>query len=280
MLIAKGGSELPWEAWGDSFYNSFPKELAHARDKARANTTISTDPHMAKNLSRILDRLNPRFKASRLVSSAMGKIVGFPAGGKAGTPATRLAKVPAKASSTSGGVGGTAGSQDLVTAAPGGPVIAKEAQLRGGYPTFIWKEFPKEHQKYLADYNPKDNETDQDGNAYQGAVYLNIRHPVFVQEMTYWSDAVWPKADPKEVAKLVRSVYGQEAVAHVVHAQRLNGSVVGREEDGTVNRLGPEDVAELVGRPALSAALLGLVNVEQRLLTQGGGQFGSRANAS
>lgn len=279
MLIAKGGSELPWEAWGDSFYNSFPEELADARDKARAKTTISTDPHMAKNLSRILDRLNPRFKASRLVSSALGKIVGFPAGGKAGAPATRLAKVPAKASS-SGGVGGTAASQDLVTASPGGPVSAKEAQLRGGYPTFIWKEFAKEHQKYLADYNPKDNGTDDDGNVYQGAVYLNVRHPVFVQEMTYWSNAVWPKADPKEVSRLVRGVYGQEAVAHVVHAQRLNGSVVGREADGTVNRLGPEDVKELVGRAALSAALLGLVNVEQRLLTQGGGLFGSRANAS
>lgn len=36
----------------------------------------------------------------------------------------------------------------------------------------------------------------------------------------------------------------------------------------------------VVGRSGMSAALLGLVNVEQRLLTQGGGPFGSRANAS
>lgn len=279
MLIAKGGSELPWEAWGDSFYNSFPTELAEARDKAREKTTVSADPHMAKNLSRILDRLNPRFKASRLVSSSMGKIAGFSAGAKAGAPAARAAKATKTGDSTSGGKGGTDGAQDIVTASPEGPTMAKEATVRGGYPTFRWKEFDQEHQKYLADYNEKDSLTDEDGVTFSGVVYLNSRHPVFVQEMTYWSNDVWPKVDPNEVNKLVMTVYGQEAVAHVVHAQRLNGSVVGREDDGTVNRLGPEDVKELLTRASLSAALLGLVNVEQRLLTMGGGLFGKSSLA-
>ncbi|WP_147433015.1 hypothetical protein [Catellatospora citrea] len=280
MLIAKGGSELPWEAWGDSFYNNFPQDLADARDKAREKTTVSSDPDMAKNLSRILDRLNPRFKASRLVAAAMGKIAGFPTGLKSGAPTVRPVKVVAKSSGSAGGAGGTAGAQEIIAAFPGGPVTGREAPLRGGYPTFQWKEFAPENQKYLADYNQKDSGTDAEGNLYQGAVYLNIRHPVFVQEMAYWSDSVWPKADPNEVRKLVRRVYGEEAVAHVVHAQRLNGSVVGKDGDGSVQRLGPEDVEELVTRPALSAALLGLVNVEQRILTQGGGQFGSRANTA
>jgi hypothetical protein len=172
------------------------------------------------------------------------------------------------------------GGVDLVTPGTGGPITAKETQVLGGYPAFSWRDFAPEHQKYLADYNPKDNTPDADGNPSVGVVYLNLRHPVFVQEFTYWSDSVWPKADPQEVKKLVMNVYGQEAVAHVVHAQRLNGSVVGRDEDGTVDRIGPEDVDELTTKQALTAALLGLVNVEQRLLTQGGGLFGSRANAS
>jgi len=277
MLISRGGTELPWEPWGDSFYNSFPEELAAARDKARETSTMTSDPNAAKNLNRILDRLNPRYKASRLVTSALGKIAGFPAGSKAGSPGQRPT-APAKAKKAGGGGGGTEGSE-LVTAASGGPVKAKEAQVRGGYPSFEWKAFAPENQKYLADYNPKDQGVGIDGQPSQGVVYLNSHHPVFVQEFQYWSSDVWPKSDHAQVGDLVRNVYGQEAVAHVVHAQRLNGTVVGRDENGALNRVGPEDVGELLTRPALSAAMLGLVNVEQRIQTQGGGLFGKKANA-
>ncbi|MCG8921534.1 hypothetical protein [Lentzea sp. CC55] len=280
ILMTKGGGELPWEAWGNNFYNSFPKELADARDKARAKITANTDPNMAKNLSRILDRLNPRFKASRLVSSAIGKIAGFTTSAKAGTPGIRPVKVVPKTGGTPGGPGGTSGSQEIVTPSPGGPVKAKETSLRGGYPTFEWKAFEGDQRKYLADYNEKDSPRTEDGHTFQGVVYLNTKHPVFIQEINYWTDEVWPKADPSEVTRLVQDVYGQEAVAHVVHADRLNGSVVGRDDDGTIVRLGPEDVKELLSPASLTAGLLGLVNVEQRILTRGGGLFGSRANAS
>lgn len=278
MLISRGGTELPWEAWGDSFYNSFPDELAEARDRAREQSTMTSDPNAAKNLNRILDRLNPRYKASRLVTSALGKIAGFPAGGKAGSPGHRPT-APAKVRRPGGGSGGGTEGLELVTAASGGPVKAKEAQVRGGYPSFEWKEFEPENQKYLADYNPKDQGTGIDGQPSQGVVYLNNRHPVFVQEFQYWSNEVWPKADHAQVGELVRSEYGQEAVAHVVHAQRLNGTVVGRDGTGIPNRLGPEDIDELLTRPALSAAMLGLVNVEQRIQTKGGGLFGKKSNA-
>jgi hypothetical protein len=112
-----------------------------------------------------------------------------------------------------------------------------------------------------------------------GRISLNASHPVFVQEFNYWATQVWPKADPNQVTELVKKVYGEEAVAHVVHAQRLNGLAVGRRDDGAPLLMARSDVDELLEPAALSASLLGLVNVEQRILTQGGGLFGSRANA-
>lgn len=277
MLIAKGGGELPWEEWGDAFYQRFPRELAEARDRAREQVTRPTDPTMAKHLSRILDRLNPRFKASRLVSSAMGKILAHPAAAKTGSPGMRAA-TPAKSSSTGTGGGGTGGEGTTLTEGPDGPISAAERVVRGGYPTYRWKKFDLEDAKYLADFNPKDTHV-EDGTTYVGVIYLNSSHPVFVQEFNHWSSSVWPKADPAKVTELLHRVYGEEAVAHVVHAQRLNGTVVARQEEGGVVQIGREDVDELLRKTALSAALLGLVNVEQRILTQGGGLFGSRSNS-
>jgi hypothetical protein len=282
MLIGKGGTELPWEAWGDAFYANFPPELAAARDEVRQKSSSkSIDANMA-NLTRILDRLNARYKASRLMSAAMGRVLGFPTGERAGTPGIRPARVTNKAPAAAhSGVGmtGANGSSELVAAGAGGPLSAAVKSTRAGYPTYKWTAFTDEDVRYLADFNPKDSDTADDGTVYQGVVYLNIRHPVFQQEFDHWAGSVWPKADPAQVQNLVSRVYGEEAVAHVVHARRLNGTVVGRDEEGVAVQIGESDVDELISKPALSAALLGLVNVEQRILTQGGGVFGKIASS-
>ncbi|MFI7338423.1 hypothetical protein ACIBUY_10845 [Streptomyces sp. NPDC050085] len=276
MLMSKGGVELPWEQWGDRFFDSFPDELARARDEARSKNYSRTDPSMAKSLSRILDRLNPRFKASRVLSSAAGRVVGMASGSYAGAPGAGATK-SGDGRGASGGSGGTAGTRQLLVPAVGGNLTGTHARVRGGYPSFDWKKFEGEEAKNLARYDQNDKLDLDDGSTSRGVVWLNLRHPVFVQESTYWADQ-WPKADPGQVEKLVRKVYGEEAVAHVVHAQRLNGTVVARTEDGPVI-LGEQDVQNLVSPEALSAALLGLVNVEQRILTQGGGLFGSRSSS-
>ncbi|RAG81729.1 hypothetical protein DN069_31210 [Streptacidiphilus pinicola] len=277
ILISKGGRELPWDEWGDAFFQNFPEDLAKARDAARAANTTHSDPAMAKNLSRILDRLNPRFKASRVLSSAVGKIIGNPTGATAGLPGTRGGRA-ATGTSSPGGKGGTAGPRQILVPAAGGTAAGVNAAVRGGYPAFKWKDFDSDEAKYLALY-VKNEDLTADGTVYRGVVYLNSKHPVFVQEFTYWADQVWPKADPAKVQELVERVYGEEAVAHVVHAQRLNGTLVARAEDNSPVVIGEDDVQALVEPTALSAALLGLINVEQRILTQGGGLFGSRATA-
>ncbi|MGY0486318.1 hypothetical protein [Streptomyces sp. WG-D5] len=277
MLMSKGGVELPWEQWGDSFFEGFPEELARARDEARSKNHSRTDPSIAKSLSRILDRLNPRFKASRVLSSAVGRVAGTASGSLAGAPGRGVANAKGGVGAR-GGMGGTAGARQLLVPAVSGNLMGNAARVRGGYPSFDWKKFDGEEAKYLARYDQNDRLKLDDGSESRGVVWLNLRHPVFVQEWNYWSDQ-WPKADPGQVEILVRRVYGEEAVAHVVHAQRLNGTVVARTEEGEPVVLGGQDVQNLVAPEALSAALLGLVNVEQRILTQGGGLFGSRSSS-
>ena len=274
MLMVKGGGPLPWDEWGDAFFASFPDELAKAVADARSASTASNDPNTAKNLERILDRLNPRFKASRLMSSAFGKILGHPTGDKPKSPSVRPATSSRTPSATP-----TPGSGPsiIVTRGPDGTVAASSKGTKGGHPTYQWKPFDEDQSKLLADFSQKETQ-EVDGIPFSGVVYLNATHPVFTQEFDYWSSTVWPKADPAQVTQLVQKVYGEEVVAHVVHAQRLNGTVVGKDEEDRVVQIGPGDVEKLLEPYALSASLLGLVNVEQRILTQGGGLFGSRAS--
>ncbi|MDF3141596.1 MULTISPECIES: hypothetical protein [unclassified Streptomyces] len=278
MLMAKGGVDLPWDQWGDAFFARFPEELARVRDEARSGNRGQTDSSMAKNLSRILDRLNPRFKASRILSSAAGLVMGFSSGTTAGIPGGQRTTSNSGGRGAAGGAGGSTGSQQVLVPAVGGTASGRSARTRGGFPAFDWKKFEPDEAKYLARYDQNDTMTLSDGLVSHGVVFLNEAHPVFIQECNYWVDSVWPKADPKLVQELVHRVYGEEAVAHVVHAQRLNGTVVANT-GGKPTVISEEDVEQFLEPVALSSALLGLVNVEQRILTQGGGLFGSRANA-
>lgn len=278
ILMAKGGAELPWDEWGDAFFDAFPEPLKKALDSARADSNSRSDGTMGKNLTRILDRLNSRFKASRVMSSTAGRILGVPAGvAVAGTHSREGARVSGGAA---GGSKPGAESKRILLPTRSGGASGTAAMMRGGYPAFHWEPFdpsdPRE-AKLLARY--AQNETkDIDGVEHRGVVHLNSAHPVFQQEFNYWAENVWPKATSDNVRHLVQRVYGEEAVAHVVHAQSLNGTLVGRTEAGEAVAIGREDVSELLSPQALSAALLGLVNVEQRILTQGGGLFGSRSN--
>ncbi|MEU0587375.1 hypothetical protein [Streptomyces sp. NPDC006132] len=277
MLMAKGGVDLPWDRWGDAFFARFPEELARVRDEARAGNRGQSDAAMAKNLSRILDRLNPRFKASRILSSAAGLVMGFPSGATAGVPGSQRITNARGGKASAGGAGGSTGSQQVLAPAVSGGTPGRPSRARGGFPAFDWKRFEPDEAKFLARYDQNDNWELEGGIVSHGVVFLNESHPVFVQEVNYWVDSVWPKADPKLVQELVHRVYGEEAVAHVVHAQRLNGTVVAND-GGKPTVISEEDVQQLLEPVALSSALLGLVNVEQRILTQGGGLFGSRAN--
>ncbi|MGP4004573.1 hypothetical protein [Streptomyces sp. 8N706] len=268
MLFAKGGQELPWERWGDAFYSNFPEELSKAKEAAQKDDA-QAGSSMAKSLSRILDRLNPRFKVSRVVATPGGTMAGESTDSSAGSPGPTH-RGPHAGRGTSGGSGGTAGSRILA------PVMTGRAKgaptsVRGGYPAYRWTEFDADEARYLARYEPKET-AEVDGMVYQGVVFLNAQHPVFRQEFAHWAD-LYPKANASQVRELVQEVYGEEAVAHVVHAQRLNGTPLTKTEEGEAQFIGANDVQKMIEPIALSSALLGLINVEQRIRARGGKRF-------
>lgn len=276
-LHAKGGGELPWDAWGDAFYAKFPATLAQARDEARSANTAQTDPAMAKNLARILDRLNPRFRASRLLAAAAGKLRGTDSDERAGNPNKRTPRPfsPTPHPRPSGGGGGTKGTGKILTPASTGDTRGETSDVRAGYPGYKWDTFDAEEAIYLARFD--ENDDLREGTVvFRGVVHLNDRHPVFVEDFRHWTQDVWPKADSDKVIDLIQRIYGEEAVAHVVHARRLSGTTVATDANGPVI-IGKDDVEKLVSIVALSSAMLGLVNVEQRILTAGGGLFGKAA---
>ncbi|MEV3934378.1 hypothetical protein AB0K52_00140 [Glycomyces sp. NPDC049804] len=283
MLIPKGGRDLPWDEWGDAFYAQFPEELAEIRDRLREQDSTHSSPDSAKNLERILDALNPRFKAARVLSNSMGSVKGYPSDRIKVRPAASRLPRPASGGSGTPPRPGTRpeaeGPRTPIIPAATGLAVGVSTNVRGGYPGFDWGKFDPDEAKHLARFDAKDTVSLGDGTVLQGVVYLNRSHPVFVQETTYWQNAVWPKADPERVRQLVEEVYGEEAVAHVVHAQRLNGVYVGDDEDGKPVRIDNGDVESLLSPEALSGSLLGLVNVQQRIITRGGGTFGKRAQA-
>ena len=52
-------------------------------------------------------------------------------------------------------------------------------------------------------------------------------------------------ADTTKVTKIIQRIYGEEAVTHVVHAQRLKDTVVGKNEDGIVVQIGSVQLSGL-----------------------------------
>lgn len=145
-----------------------------------------------------------------------------------------------------------------------------ERRKSDGIPEVVWdKEFgDAEDRVYAARFDEKDR---REGSF--GTVHLNTAWPLFQQQFQYWIDQ-YPRADALEVESMVKRVYEDEVVSKVMHAHKLIGSVVGHDDDGNEIRLDREDVAELVAPSSLTTAVVGLINVESRIMTSGGSKFG------
>ncbi|GLZ78727.1 hypothetical protein Afil01_35340 [Actinorhabdospora filicis] len=280
MLISKGGGALPWDEWGDAFYANFPPELADARDRARQSEGIADTASMAKNLGRILDQYNHRFAASRVLASSRGKVQGTPLDADAvdDTKGPEQGQVrgrgPRSAEQGSSGNGAR-------PIAPGANGTARgvSGTIKSGFPAYQWKAFDEDEAKYLARYDEKDRLPVDDGTEYRGVVWLNIAHPVFATILDYWTKEHAPMEDEAQVMEVVKGVYGEEAVARVLHVQRLNGTTVAQGEDGKPIVMGKHDVASLLTPEVMTGGLLGLVNVEQRISKRLSARFGRRGRS-
>ena len=98
----------------------------------------------------------------------------------------------------------------------------------------------------------------------EGAVLLNVEHPVLVAEIEHWQSQ-YPDIYADEIAKDVTDIYGEIAVAKVAHSEHLKGTL-------------PSKVVEddLRSEAALTMALLGLIGEEAVIAPRIGGKFRKR----
>lgn len=68
--------------------------------------------------------------------------------------------------------------------------------------------------------------------------------------------------------------YEDELTSKIVHAHKMKGQVLGEDSTGQQVRITVEQVQDWTRPEVLTAALLGLVNVESRIRVTAGARFG------
>ena len=101
---------------------------------------------------------------------------------------------------------------------------------------------------------------------------------MFRQQLQFWQEE-YPRADATAVEDLVRTVYEDEVVSKVMHAYKLRNSVVGFDSSGNEVRLMRDQVEQMTSPEALTAAVVGLINVESRIRTNAGSRFGASSSS-
>jgi hypothetical protein len=159
-----------------------------------------------------------------------------------------------------------------------GETPAEERRVSLGLPNVRW-----EHEPFIEAGYPHLAVMFNDHDALSsvpdaGVVLLNPDFPMFETEIKYWQER-FPKAAPEAVAALVREVYETEAVSKVTHLTQMKLQKF--EKDGKPLSLGhTPEFRHMMEPPALTAAIVGLVNVEQQVTTRAGGRYGRASTKS
>lgn len=258
-LLLKGGAmagePLPMNDWGAEFSDNMPEEILAALRAARAGESGSVTDNAWRD--RLADRFGSRWRMFKLRASKKGKLsLDATQAGSRPRPAKRKNK--GKGGSTGGG-GGTGGSPN--TGREAGPVPAVRSRVAGGIPTYITVRAEDVSKGMLAAWQPNHPEH------AEGAVLLNIEHPVLEEEITYWQSQ-YPDHLAEEIAKEVVATYGEIAVAKVAHSEHLKSLI----PPGVIEK-------DLRSEQALTMSLLGLIGEEAVIAPRIGGKLGKRRAA-
>lgn len=254
LLIMGGpqaGEPLPVNDWGADFADNMPEPIRDAIRAARAggSGTVTDDSWR----QRLADRFGSRWRILKLRTRKGGKYTVDPT--QAGS-LPKAAKRKKNGAGGGGGGGGTGGA--LNTSSQPGMVAASRSKVAGGIPT--WKSVGKDDVKegMLAGWAPNDPDHPE------GAVLINIEHPVMEEEIEYWQSQYADHLGD-QIAEEVIACYGEIAVAKVAHSEHLKSVL-------------PSSVVEneLRSDAALTMALLGLMGEEAVIAPRVGGKFGRR----
>jgi hypothetical protein len=275
MLIGKGSTSLPWEDWQDNFYQQMPGPIKRAIEESRSGDTDGNDQDRRDRLKRTMERLATRFRPPLLVKSDIGPESGNPASSTTGAPRIGAGipragnSVEIKPRSSSKDSGGN-GDKIILNSDEAGEFAGVVRRKSDGLPDVKWETFREDDVVHAARFDEKISE----GSASFGTISINLAFPLFRNEFQFWAEE-YPKADENEVIALVKQVYEDELVSKLMHAYKLKGQELATDEDGNPIRVKDEDLEKWISPEALTAAALGLVNVEQRIRGTAGARFGS-----
>jgi len=256
LLIMGGphaGEPLPINDWGAEFAEAMPPEIREAIRAARTGGSGTIADEAWKE--RLAERFGSRWRMFKLRARKEGKLKLDP--DQAGSM-PRAVKRPSGANRRGGGkAGGTRG--DRNTGSSSGTISAARVRVGGGIPTWVSVRAADLDEGMLAGWAPNHPEHPE------GAVLINVDHPVMEEEIAYWQSQYGDHlAD--QVAEEVIATYGEIAVAKVAHSEHLKSIL-------------PTSAVEqdLRSEAALTMALLGLIGEEAVIAPRIGGKFGRRA---
>lgn len=256
LLIMGGphaGDPLPINDWGAEFTESMPQPIREAINAARAGGSGTVTDESWKQ--RLADRFGSRWRIFKLRARKSGKLT--VAATQAGT-LPRVAKRREHNNSGGGsGGGGTGGANN--TGSKPGTVPAARSRVAGGIPTYKVVRADAVDTGMMAAWAPNDPDHPE------GAVLLNIDHPVMEEEIAHWQSQ-YPDHLADQVADEVIATYGEIAVAKVAHSEHLKSILPSSKVE-----------KELRSDAALTMALLGLIGEEAVLAPRIGGKLGRRA---
>jgi hypothetical protein len=280
QLLSKGGTQLPWADWEDSFAANLPRPIQAALDEFRKSRTSPADSTQRRErLKRIAARLATRFRPTNLIENAFGRTAGTDSGTRTGQPRVGVKpKRPTKPEPSdrspsqqrdTGGAGDTA----VLNEDRDGEYFGAVRRSSDGIPATAWDpKFPEDEFAYAVRFDKGDC---VDGSF--GTVHFNLSFPLFESEFLYWSEQ-YPKAASNEIVDLVKSVYEDEVISKIMHAQKMSGQPLHTSE-GSVERVNNANIESWTSPDALTSAVLGLINVEQRINVLAGSRFGKKKPA-
>jgi hypothetical protein len=261
------GNGLPVSEWAHTFAKNMPLAIQAALNVAYASdasdsSTIEDDKERRERLGA---RFGNRWRAVRYV---INRLTGTLRVDRTDGQLPRRPRKPSdkkKKHGTSGkGGSGTGGPATLGTPNPDGSEVAAERRVAVDLPRPKWmpaSAFGDESWS-AARWMPDEGDS--------GVVQLNQDHPLFVSEFQQWqSTRANHLAD--EVRRVVMSVYGDLAVAHVAHVRNFTGA---RVQEAVISA---DHVDDMLSPSALTCGLSGLLGAEAMIQTRLGGRFGRAA---
>lgn len=251
-LLLQGGPDagtpLPMTDWGTEFADCMPQQIIDAIGNARSGEDGSLDEVWRERLA---DRFGSRWRIPKLRAMAGG--TESMEAQQDGTHPRRIKARKRRHTHTGGGGGGTTGRPTI--GIEGGNEPAKRTNVGGGIPSFRTVREDSIESGMLAAWSPNEP------GYPQGAVLINVDHPVLRAEVEYWQ-AQFADHLADDIRKDVINAYGEIAVSKIAHSEHLRGQVPSKVID-----------EKFRSNEALTMSLLGLLAEEAVIAPRIGGKY-------